>query len=79
MTLLIITSTLQVCDFIIMGVYSALVMLCLCGEHKVGVIMFFNINMLQLLPVALPLELGVFQKVKYTYDFIVRTLDNIIW
>ena len=62
----LITSTLQVYDFIIMEVYSTLVMLCLCGEHKVGVIMFFNINMLQLVPIALPLELEVFQKVNHT-------------
>ena len=58
--LLLNTSTLCICDFI-MRVYSTLVMLCFYGKHKVEVIIFiFNKNMLQLLPVALPLELGVF-------------------
>jgi hypothetical protein len=49
------TSTLQVCDFIITGVYNTLVLLYFCGEHKVGVVIFFNINMLQLFPIVLPL------------------------
>jgi hypothetical protein len=54
------TSTLCVCD-VIMKVYSTLVMLCFSGDYIVGIYIYFFIkNMLQLLSVALPLELGAF-------------------
>jgi hypothetical protein len=52
-------STLCVCDFI-MRVYSTQVMLYLCGDYMVGKNLFLLRIMLQLLSVALPLELGAF-------------------
>jgi hypothetical protein len=53
------TSTLCVCDYI--RVYSTLMMFRFCGDHMVGE--FLLRIMLQLLSIALPLELGAFQRI----------------